>query len=190
VDALDDRISNLLFRGWRLLLIRGLAAIAFGLLTWGRPAISLTALVLLFAAYALVDGVLAIWAAVAGHGEEEYWWLLLLGGFISVGVGVLALTHPDLTALALLFYIAIWAVATGLLEIIAAIRIRKEVHGEWRLILAGLFSVAFGAFLMARPDAGALTVLWLIAAYAVAFGIVLVLLAFKARSFGRQLASS
>jgi len=190
MDGGQSRISTLFSRGWRYLLLRGIAAIAFGLLTWFQPGITLTALLLLFGSYAIVDGVLAIWAAVAGHGAEEYWWVLLLGGLISVAVGALAFTQPHLTALALLFYIAAWAIGTGVVEIVAAIRIRREVRGEWRLILAGLVSVAFGFFLIARPGSGALTVLWLIGTYAVALGIILVMLAFKARSFGKELAGA
>jgi len=124
---------------------------------------------------------------VAGQNTTEYWWVLVIGGLIGLGVGALAFSQPNLTALALLFYIAIWAIATGVLEIIAAIRIRKEVDGEWRLILAGVASVGFGAFLMARPGAGALTLLWLIGAYAVFFGAILVMLALKARSFSKRL---
>jgi uncharacterized membrane protein HdeD (DUF308 family) len=180
-------MSSLLSRGWRFVLLRGCAAIAFGILTWLKPGISLSALVLLFGGYAIVDGLLTIWTAVAGQSETEYWWVLVIGGLIGLGVGALAISQPGLTALALLFYIAIWAIATGVLEIIAAIRIRREVDGEWRLILAGISSVAFGAFLMARPGAGVLTVLWLIGAYAVFFGAVLVMLALKARSFAKHL---
>jgi uncharacterized membrane protein HdeD (DUF308 family) len=113
--------------------------------------------------------------------------MLLLGGLLGIGVGVLTLFHPGVTALALLFYIAIWAIATGVLEIVAAIRLRKEIEGEWLLGLAGAASVLFGALLIARPEVGALAVLWLIAAYAIVFGVILVLLAFKARGFARRL---
>jgi len=187
MSVIDDRMSNLLSRGWRFVLLRGCAAIAFGILTWFKPGISLAALVMLFGAYAIIDGLLAIWTAVAGQNTTEYWWVLVIGGLIGLGVGALAFSQPNLTALALLFYIAIWAIATGVLEIIAAIRIRKEVDGEWRLILAGVASVVFGAFLMARPGAGALTLLWLIGAYAVFFGAILVMLALKARSFSKRL---
>lgn len=189
MDRIENPISNLLQRGWSLLLLRGLAAIAFGLLTWLKPGISLSALVLFFGAYAFVDGVLAISAAISGRGQD-YWWILLLGGLVGIAVGVLTFTYPTVTALGLLFYIAFWAIVTGILEIIAAIRIRREVHGEWRLVLAGIVSVAFGAFLVARPGQGALTVLWLIAIYAMAFGVILVMLAFKARSLGRQLTAA
>ena len=143
---------------------------------------------LLFGAYALADGVLGVWTAVAGRKEHEDWWVLLLWGLVGVGAGFLTFLVPGVTALALLFYIAIWAIALGVLEIVTAIRLRKEIEGEWLLVLGGLASVVFGVLLMARPVAGALAVLWLIAAYAVVFGVILVILAFKARTFGKQLA--
>ena len=188
MDAVESRFSDLLSRGWTFLLLRGLAAIAFGILTWIRPGISLTALALLFGIYVFVDGILAASSAISNRKTQEHWWVVLLVGLVGIGVGILTFMNPAVTALALLFYIAIWAIATGVLEIVAAIRVRKEVEGEWRLILAGIVSVAFGAFLMARPGVGALAVLWVIATYAILLGILLVMLAFKARSFGKQLA--
>jgi uncharacterized membrane protein HdeD (DUF308 family) len=189
MDLIKDRLAAILSRNWWVLLLRGIVAIAFGVLTWMQPGISLAALVLLFGAYSLADGVLGAWAAVAGRKEHEHWWVLLLEGLVGIGVGILTLFAPGITALALLFYIAIWAIATGVLEIVAAIRLRKEIEGEWLLILGGLASVAFGVLLVARPGAGALAVLWIIAAYAVVFGAILVVLAFKARGFGRALAA-
>ena len=187
MDEVETRVSEMLHRGWSFLLLRGLAAIMFGILTLTRPGITLTALVLLFAIYAISDGVLAVLAAFSGR-SNRHWWMLLLGGLIGIGVGVFALVSPGLTAFALLFYIAGWAIATGVLEVIIAIRVREEVHGEWRLIVAGVASVAFGAFLLARPGQGALTLLGLIGFYALAFGLLLVMLAFKARALGRRLA--
>jgi uncharacterized membrane protein HdeD (DUF308 family) len=148
------------------------------------------ALVWLFGAYTLADGILGVSTAITGRKEHEQWWVLLLWGLVGVGVGILTFLAPGITAVALLFYIAVWAILTGALEIVAAIRLRKEIRGEWLLILGGLASVVFGAFLMARPFAGALALLWLIATYAVIFGILLVILAFEARSFGRQLGHS
>ena len=186
MTGIETRFADILSRGWWRLLLRGLAAITFGLLTLLRPGISLAALVLLFGAYALVDGVLDIWNAIAGRKENDHWWVLLLGGLLGIVVGYITLTTPGITALALLFYIAIWAVARGVLQIVAAIRLRKEIEGEWLLVLGGLASVLFGVLLIARPGAGALAVLWLIGVYALVFGIITVALAFKARSFGQR----
>ncbi len=183
MNSLADQLASILTRSWWLLLLRGLAAIAFGVLTWVQPGISLAALVLLFGAYCLADGILAVWMAFAGRKDHEYWWLLLLGGLAGIGVGLLTLMAPGVTALAVLFYIAIWAIATGMLQIAAAIRLRREIKGEWAFILGGLASVAFGAILAARPAAGALTLLWLVATYAVVFGVLLVILAIRSRGF-------
>jgi uncharacterized membrane protein HdeD (DUF308 family) len=186
-NALNERISAVLARNWWLLLLRGIIAILFGILTYFQPGISLATLVLLFGAFVFADGAIGVWQAISARKERENWWVLLLGGLLGIGVGVLTLFHPGVTALALLFYIAIWAIATGVLEIVAAIRLRKEIEGEWLLGLAGVASVLFGVLLIARPEVGALAVLWLIAAYAIAFGVILVLLAFKARGFARRL---
>ncbi len=183
MNVIEKRLASILNRSWWLLLLRGLVAIAFGVLTWLQPGISLAALVLLFGAYSMADGILGCWTAIAGRNEHEDWWVLLLGGLLGIGIGILTFLAPGLTALALLFYIAIWAIATGVLEIVAAIRLRREIQGEWWLILAGLASVAFGVLLVAQPGAGALSVLWLIASYAIVFGVLLVILAFKVRGF-------
>ena len=181
MNIIEKHLARILFRNWWLLLLRGIAAIAFGVLAWAMPQVSIAALVLLFGAYALVDGVLAVATAIAGTGDREQRWLVGLWGLVGIGAGIITFIAPDVTALALLFYIAIWAIATGVLEIAAAIRLRKEIEGEWILGLAGLASVAFGVALVAKPGPGALAVVWLIATYAVAFGILLIILAFKAR---------
>jgi len=185
MNVLERHLATILARDWWMLLLRGLIAIAFGLLLWVQPAISLAALVLFFGGYVLADGILGVWSAIAGRKDHEDWWVLLLWGLTGIGVGILTFMAPGVTALALLFYIAVWAIATGVLQIAAAIRLRKMIRGEWWLILGGLASVIFGVLLMARPGAGALAVLWLIAAYAVVFGVFLVLLAFKVRGFGK-----
>jgi len=183
MNGLEKRLASIIHRSWWLFLLRGLAAIAFGVLTWLRPGISLAALILLFGAYSMADGILGVWTAIVGRHDHEYWWVLLLGGLVGIGIGTLTFLAPGVTALALLFYIAAWAIATGVLEIAAAIRLRKEIAGEWWLALAGLASAVFGVLLMAQPGAGALTLLWLIASYAIVFGVLMVILAFKARSF-------
>jgi uncharacterized membrane protein HdeD (DUF308 family) len=182
MDTIDARFAAILSRSWWLLLLRGVFAIAFGILAWVQPALTLAALVILFGAYSMADGILNVWTAVVGRKEHEHWWVLLLSGLVGIGIGFLTLFAPALTAFVLLFYIAIWAIATGVLQIVAAVRLRKEIEGEWLLILAGVASVGFGVLLMAQPAAGALALLWVIAGYALVFGVLLVVLAFKARS--------
>ena len=183
MNIIEQRLASVLSRNWWMLLVRGLGAIAFGVLTWIQLGISLSALVLLFGAYSMVDGIFATWAAIAGSQNHDFKWVMLLEGLLGIGIGALTLVAPGITALALLFYIAIWAIATGVLEIAAAIRLRKEIKSEWLLILAGIASVVFGALLAVQPGVGALAVLWLIASYAILFGVLLVILAFKTRRF-------
>jgi uncharacterized membrane protein HdeD (DUF308 family) len=128
--------------------------------------------------------------AFSGRKEHENWWVLLLAGLAGIGIGALMLLRPDVTALALVFYIAIWAVAVGVLQIVAAVRLRKEIEGELWLGLAGVACVAFGGLLVANPAAGALAVLWLIAAFAIAIGVMLILLAFKVRGAAKRVAAA
>src|SRR5215831_7782307 len=142
MTPLDERLASILARSWWLILLRGVAALVFGLLTLFEPGISLAVLVLFFGSYALVDGVFCVWTAFAGRAHHESWWVLLLEGLLGIGIGVVTFVEPGITALVVLFYIAIWAIGTGLLEIAAAIRLRKEIRGEWLLILAGVASVA------------------------------------------------
>lgn len=190
MNTLENRLATIFSRNWWVLLLRGLCAIIFGVMVWVQPRISLALLVLLFGAYALVDGILGGWSAIKERKEHEHWWVLFLWGLTGIGVGVVTFFAPGVTALALLFYIAIWAIATGVLEIVAAISLRNQTTGKSLLILGGLVSVVFGAILMVHPGAGALALLWLIGAYAVVFGILLVILAFRVRNFGNQLARS
>ena len=164
-------------------MLRGLAAIAFGILIFTKPQTSLQVLVYLFGVYVLVEGILGVALAVQARNQLDSWGVLLLWGLLGVAVGVFAFLRPDSTALALLFLIALWAIATGVLEIAAAVRLRELIKNEWVLILAGLASVAFGVWLIARPEMGALAVLSLIGAYAIVFGALIVILAFKLRSF-------
>jgi uncharacterized membrane protein HdeD (DUF308 family) len=187
VEKLAENLAETLSRNWWVLLLRGVVAILFGVLAFMQPGISLASLVLLFGAFAFADGVLGAWTAISHRKDTENWWVLLLEGLLGVGVGALTLLNPGVTALVLLFYIAIWAMATGVLEIVTAIRLRKEIEGEWMLVLAGLASVVFGVLLMASPGAGALAVLWLIGSYAIVFGMLLVALAFRVRGAAKRI---
>lgn len=180
-------LAKILSRYWWMILVRGVLAVLFGIMVFAWPGISLLSLVLLFGAFILANGFGNVVTAIGGRKEHENWWVLLLAGLAGAALGILTFFNPGLTALALLFYIAIWAIATGLLEIVAAIRLRKEIEGEFWMALGGLASVAFGMLLVARPGEGALAVLWLIAAYAVVYGATLIMLAFKARGFAKRL---
>jgi uncharacterized membrane protein HdeD (DUF308 family) len=179
-----------LTRHWWIFLVRGALAILFGLGAFFWPAITLAALVVLFGAFAFADGFMTLVAAIQGRAAIPHWWLYLLEGLAGIGAGVLTFFWPGITAVVLLAFIAAWAIVTGVLEIAAAIRLRKEIEGEWALALSGALSIGFGLILMARPGAGALAVVWLIGAYAVAFGIVMVLLSFRLRGLSKELASA
>jgi uncharacterized membrane protein HdeD (DUF308 family) len=173
-----------LARNWWVLALRGLCAIIFGILAFVWPGITLGALVLLYGAYALVDGILSIIAAVSKReGSGLPWWALLLQGLLGIAAGIVTFAWPGITALFLLFLIAAWAIVTGIFAIIAAIRLRKEIQGEFWLALSGILSVVFGVLLFVRPGAGALTVVWLIGSYAIFFGILLLVLAFRLKRF-------
>lgn len=174
-------LSVMLHRTWWVLLLRGLAAIVFGILTWFQPAASATALVLIFGAYVFVDGLLGVYSAIRSRSQSRHWWLILLWGLTGVIVGVLTAINPVATALVLTIYIGVWALITGVMEIVTAIRLRKEIEGEWVLILGGLISVLFGAFVLMQPGAGMMAMLWVLASYAVVFGVLMVILAFKVR---------
>jgi uncharacterized membrane protein HdeD (DUF308 family) len=181
-----------LARNWWAVALRGAAAVIFGLLAIVLPDITLTALVLLFGAYALVDGVFALVAAVNAYRTHRQWGPLVLEGVGGVVIGLITLVSPDVTTLALLYLIAAWAIVTGVLEIAAAIALRREIRGELWLGLAGLASLAFGIVLIVAPVSGALAIVWLIGSYALVFGAVLIALALRLRGLrsggGRGLA--
>jgi uncharacterized membrane protein HdeD (DUF308 family) len=167
---------------WWLVLLRGIAAIAFGILAFAWPVITLLTLTLLWGAYAVVDGLCALWGAVAGprgHMGARFW--LIIVGLAGVVAGLLAFAWPGVTALVLLFFIAIWAIVIGVMQIWGAIQLRKEMEGEWLLILSGLVSVAFGILLLARPGLGALAVVWMIGWFAILEGCLLVALSLRLR---------
>jgi uncharacterized membrane protein HdeD (DUF308 family) len=169
-----------LTRNWWAVALRGLAGILFGIITFISPGISLAALVLLFGAYSFADGVLSIVSAVRRRGADR-WWLLLLQGIVGIGAGVVALLWPGITAIALLFVIAAWALVGGALQVAAAIRLRKVITGEWLLALGGVLTIALGVLLVLFPGPGVLALVIWIGAYAFVFGIVLLVLGFRLR---------
>lgn len=180
-QPLSDRFSDILASAWWLVLLRGIAAVVFGVLTLIQPEASLVALLLIFSIYAIADGVIGIWTALSNKSSNAQWWVLLLWGVVSVLAGILALVAPGAVLTFAMYYIAFWALITGVLQIAAAIRLRKEVQGEWMLILAGLLSVVFGVLVIVQPIVSLVSILWLIGLYALFFGVLLVGLAFKVR---------
>lgn len=171
---------NSLARCWWLILLRGIAAIVFGLLAFIWPGITLITLILFYGAFVLIDGVLALASAIMGGSMQPRWWLALIG-VLGIIAGLLTFFWPGVTALVLLVFIAAWAITLGIFQIIGAIRLRKEIDNEWMLILGGALSVLFGVVLLISPGAGALALIWLIGAYAIVFGILLVGFAFRLR---------
>ena len=176
-------LPQLLARNWWLFLLRGLAALIFGVLSLIWPEISLMTLTLLFGSYALVDGAFALAAAIVGRGNAEVRWWLVLVGLLGIGIGIATFLWPGLTALTLLYLIAGWVIATGVLQIIGAIELRNVIENEWWLILDGALSVLFGILLFAMPGAGAVALIWLIALFAIAYGILMIGFAFKVKKF-------
>ena len=182
-SALPALGLHALAKNWWLLLLRGIAAIAFGVLAFLWPGITLLTLVLLYGAFMLVDGVFALAGAIGRRHDAAVptWWLVLTG-VLDIAVGLIALLWPGITAFVLIIFIGAWAIVRGVFEIIAAIQMRKEIEGEWLLITLGAFSVLFGLAVLAFPGAGALGLIWAIAVWSVVIGIFMVMLAFRVRS--------
>jgi uncharacterized membrane protein HdeD (DUF308 family) len=177
---MQSEMRENLARKWGWIVLRGVTAVLFGVLALARPGITLAALVFMWGAYAIVDGVFSLWSAASGKGGEKTsrWWLALVGvsGLVA---GILAFVLPGVTALVFLLFIAAWAVVTGVLQVWGAIKLRKEIEGEWLLILSGLLSIAFGLVLLAWPGPGVLAVVWLIGSFAILEGIIYIALAFR-----------
>ena len=169
-----------LAKNWWILLIKGVCAIIFGVLTFIWPGVTLVTLVLLYGAFALADGVLAIAAAITGGAPAPRWWLAVVG-IVGVAAGVFTLMWPEFTGIVLLMFIAAWAIVTGVMEIVGAIRLRKEIDDEWFLIASGVLSVLFGCLLVVQPATGALSLILVIGAFAIVFGALQVSLAFRLR---------
>lgn len=166
-------------RNWWIFMVRGLLAIAFGLAALIWPDITLVVLVVLFGAYAVVDGIISVVFGLTGRDTVRWW--MVFWGLVGVAVGIAVFLAPGIGALALVYVIAAWAILTGAMKIAAAITWRREIHNEWVLIVAGSLSVLVGGALAVAPGAGALALIWLIGAYAVVFGVLLLIVGFRLR---------
>ena len=180
VHRAEGPMLHALAQNWWLFLLRGLCAIVFGVLAFVWPGATLLTLVLLYGGFALVDGVASIVTAIKGGSLTSRWWLAIIGG-LGIVAGILTLYWPGLTALVLLLFIAVWAIATGIIQIIGGIRLRKEIDNEWLPIVSGVLSVLFGLLLLAQPGAGALAMIFVIGAYAIAQGILTVAFSWRLR---------
>lgn len=175
-------MNDSLMQSWWVLALRGAIAILFGVLAFMWPGLTLLMLVGLFAAFALLSGVTSAMGAVKNRQHDDNWWLLLILALVGIGAGVIAIIHPALTALVLVLVMGANALITGVLDIVAAIRLRKTIQGEWMLVLSGIASIAFGVLVFLFPQAGALAMVWLISAYAVLTGALLLGAAFRLRA--------
>jgi uncharacterized membrane protein HdeD (DUF308 family) len=175
-----------LSRYWWVLVVRGVLAILLGIFTFVWPLPTIAALVLAFGAMAMADGVFAVITAFAGRKLTGDWWVLLLQGLLGIGVGAVTLFNPAITGVALLLYIAAWAIGLGILQVVAAVKLRHEITGEWWLALGGVLGVAFGVLLMLKPAEGALAVLWMIGGFALAWGVALMVGGFDVRRLHKQ----
>jgi uncharacterized membrane protein HdeD (DUF308 family) len=174
-------LAAALARYWWLILLRGIIFILFGILAFAWSGLTLVTLVLFYGAFMLIDGVLALAQAIMGGGMASRWWLALIG-VAGIAAGLLTFMWPGLTALILLFFIAGWAIALGVFQIVGAIKLRKEIDNEWTLILSGIISVLFGLILFAAPGAGAIGLIWVIGSYAIVFGVLMVMAALKLKA--------
>ena len=180
-----DVVEGILSGLWWAIALRAAAAILLGVIAIFMPGPTLAAIVIVFGIYAIIDGILAIVAAVRGFRKKERWWPMLLEGMVGVAAGAIAIFWPGIGALALTYLVAAWALVTGAFEIAAAIRLRKVMTGEWLLLIAGVLSIVLAVLVALFPGTGALLLVWWLGAYAFAYGVVSLVLALRVRSWTR-----
>lgn len=174
-------------QSWWTVLLRGIAAIVFGIIAVTWPGATLLVLIIAFGVWALVDGIVSIVVGVAARKEVEHWWVALLGGIGGVILGVMTLTWPGLTAAVLLIFIAAWALVQGAFQVVAGIQYRKEITHSWLTAVIGVLSIIVGVVLLAAPISGALAIVWLLGVLAIVYGVLLAILSFMVRSANKEL---
>jgi uncharacterized membrane protein HdeD (DUF308 family) len=170
-----------LARNWWLLALRGVLGILFSIGAFVWPGATLAALVIVFGAYVFVDGIFAVVAGIGMRRQLSLWWLIVLEGAAGIVLGLLTFRSPDTTALVLLTLIAAWSIVSGIFEIATAVQLRKVIANEWLMILSGILSIIFGILLIAQPNSGAIAIVWLLGGYALLFGILTLMFAFRLR---------
>lgn len=175
-----------LTRNWWALVVRGVLAILFGVAALSWPGMTLVTLTMLFGGFALLFGIVTLALAVGNWNAREDHWLLLIEGILGVVIGLLTYRSPGLTTVTLVLYVAAWALIVGGLRIVSAVRLRKEIQGEWWLVLSGILSLLAAVALMWNPMAGALALVWVIGIYAIIMGIAEIGAGFRLHAFGRR----
>ncbi len=178
-DFMEKSILSTMRSNWWMVLIRGIAAVIFGLVALFLPGLTAYSLLLTFGIFAVVDGVFAIITGFHRKSEDDRWWAWLVEGLLSIIIGLMALFWPAATAIAIVIWIAAWAIVAGIMRIIAAIRLRREIEGEWALGLSGLLLALWGALMAYMPVSGILSLTWLMGVFAIMIGIVLIVLSFR-----------
>jgi len=181
---------NLMTRYWWTVALRGLVAVLFGLSAFLWSDITLQVLIALFGAFVFLDGVFTLIVAISSRNIHSRWWAILLQGGISVLVGIIAIAWPEVTAVAMLYVVAFWAIAIGVLELLAGISLHKQIDGGWLLASCGALSLLFGLTLLVWPNAVLTSLIWLIGAYAIFFGALLIVFGFKLRKLDGTIAST
>lgn len=184
--TLGQQPMELLRREWGWIALRGVLALIFGVLALAMPGLTLAILVIFWGAYALIDGVIALVGGFRLRDNGKPLWSLIIIGLLGIAVGVVTFLWPGLTALTLLFIIGFWAIAIGIFQIVAAVRFRKHIQGEWLHALSGVLSVVFGVAVVLRPGAGAIALAWIIGSFAIVFGLMLIGMAFRLRGARRS----
>jgi uncharacterized membrane protein HdeD (DUF308 family) len=174
-------LTTVLVRNWWALALRGVLAVLFGVVAFVLPGVTLAILIALFGVYALVDGFLSIVAGVKAAEHHERFGSLLWRGIVGIAAGLAALALPAVTAIVLTLIIGVWAIVTGVLEIVAAVHLHRA-HGEWLLIMNGVLSAVFGLALVVAPGFGLLTLVWIVGGYAIFFGLIMLTLAVRLRA--------
>lgn len=176
-----ELLAALLAQNWWAIGLRGVLAVVFGLVALFLPGATMLSLVLVFAIYAFADGVFGIVSGVRAAKAGQGWGMLEFEGLVNIAVAVIAVLWPGITVLAFVMLVAVWAIVTGALELAAAFRLGTE-DGRWWLVLGGLVSLAYGALLIFAPLIGAVALTWWLGAYALIFGVALIVLAFKLKA--------
>lgn len=184
-------MNSLLVRNWWAVMVRGVAALAFGLITLVVPGITLGALLMVFGVFAIIDGIFSLAAGIRASGHREHWGSLVVSGLMGLAVGLIALIAPIAAAVGFALLIGVWSLVTGFTQILAAIRLRRVIENEWLMALGGALSVALGLLFLLLPDVAMLTLVWWLGLFATTSGIMLVALALRLRhTFGKRFGST